>query len=61
MIVVDKLLTILLNIKEKRILKRINHLIFDCKYEHVELRKQLEPLEEQGRRLLKFRYTIYSK
>ena len=61
MIVVDKILTTLLNIKEKQIWKRINYLIFDCEYEHTELRKQLEPLEEQARRLLKFRDTICSK
>lgn len=59
--VVDKILIKLLNIKEKQILKRINYLIFDCEYEHVELRKHLEPLEEQARRLLKFRDTICSK
>ena len=58
---VDKFLITLLNIKEKLIWKRINYLIFDCDYEHKELRKQLEPLEEQAIRLLKFRDTIYSK
>lgn len=54
----DKLLIKLLKIKEKKILKRIDYLIFKSEYEHTELRKQLEPLEEQMRRLLKFRDTI---
>lgn len=57
----DKLLMMLLKAKERKILKRINYLIFDCEYEREELRKQLEPLEEQARRLLKFRDTICSK
>ena len=57
----DRVLIMLLNIKEKQIWKRINYLIFDCEYEHKELRKLLEPLEEQGIKLLSFKDTINSK
>lgn len=57
----DKLLVILLNIKERKLLKRRDYLIFNCEYEHEELIKQLYPLEEQMRRLLKFRDIICSK
>lgn len=55
----DRLLIMLLNVKEKRLLKKINTLIFDSEYsETKELKNQLYPLEEQTRRLLKFRETI---